>query len=76
VCDDDGAVVIPQNLLSFVAEEGAEHERMETWIVAEVERGTKLPGLYPMNAETRARYEASRHSGAPRRAVKGRARNP
>ena len=27
-------------------------------IVSEVERGAKLPGLYPMNAETKARYEA------------------
>jgi regulator of RNase E activity RraA len=60
VCDDDGAVVIPQNLLAFVAEEGAEHERMETWIVEEVERGAKLPGLYPMNEETKARYEAAK----------------
>ncbi len=58
VCDDDGAVVIPQNLLAFVAEEGAEHERMESFIVAEVERGAKLPGLYPMNEEAKARYEA------------------
>ena len=58
VCDDDGAVVIPQNLIAFVAEEGAEHERMETWIVGEVERGAKLPGLYPMNDETKARYQA------------------
>jgi hypothetical protein len=51
-------VVIPKNLVSFVAEEGAEHERMETWIVGEVEGGARLPGLYPMNDETRARYEA------------------
>jgi regulator of RNase E activity RraA len=58
VCDDDGAVVIPQNLVAFVAEEGAEHERMETWIVSEVERGEKLPGLYPMNDEAKARYQA------------------
>jgi regulator of RNase E activity RraA len=58
VCDDDGAVVIPQNLVEFVAEEGAEHERMEGFIVGEVEGGAKLPGLYPMNAETRVRYEA------------------
>jgi regulator of RNase E activity RraA len=58
VCDDDGAVVIPQILVGFVAEEGAEHERMETWIVSEVERGEKLPGLYPMNEETKARYQA------------------
>src|SRR5690242_11505728 len=58
VCDDDGAVVIPQNLVGFVAEEGAEHERMETWIVSEVERGARLPGLYPMNDDAKARYEA------------------
>ena len=60
VCDDDGAVVIPQNLVAFVAEDGAEHERMETWIVGEVERGEKLPGLYPMNESTKARYEAAK----------------
>jgi regulator of RNase E activity RraA len=58
VCDDDGAVVIPKALVAFVAEEGAEQERMEGFIVEEVERGAKLPGLYPMNEETRARYEA------------------
>src|SRR5512144_2289933 len=58
VCDDDGAVVIPQDLVTFVAEEGAEHERMESWIVSEVERGAKLPGLYPMNEATKARYAA------------------
>src|SRR5438270_5303513 len=57
VCDDDGAVVIPQNLVEFVAEEGEEHERMETYIVGEVEKGAKLPGLYPMNEEAKARYE-------------------
>jgi regulator of RNase E activity RraA len=58
VCDDDGAVVIPQNLLEFVAHEGEEHERMETYIVSEVEKGAMLPGLYPMNEEAKARYEA------------------
>jgi regulator of RNase E activity RraA len=58
VCDDDGAVVIPRDLVAFVAEEGAEHERMESWIVSEVERGAKLPGLYPMNDEAKARYAA------------------
>jgi regulator of RNase E activity RraA len=64
VCDDDGAVVIPQNLVAFVAEEGAEHERMETWIVSEVERGEKLPGLYPMNDEAKARYQAWKKSSS------------
>ena len=58
VCDDDGAVVIPQALVDFVATEGEEHERYETWVVSEVERGVKLPGLYPPNDEAKARYEA------------------
>ena len=60
VADDDGAVVIPQTLVDFVANEGAEHERLEEWLVKEVEKGVKLPGLYPPNEETRKRYEAER----------------
>ncbi|MDR3373383.1 MAG: ribonuclease activity regulator RraA [Ancalomicrobiaceae bacterium] len=58
VVDGDGAVVIPAALVEAVAEEGPEQERMEAWIVSQVEAGAKLPGLYPMNAETKARYEA------------------
>ncbi|GGE45460.1 ribonuclease activity regulator RraA [Actibacterium pelagium] len=58
VADLDGAVVIPAAFLGEVLEEAVEQERMEGWIVSEVERGEKLPGLYPMNAETKARYEA------------------
>jgi hypothetical protein len=33
---------------------------MEGWIMDEVAKGAALPGLYPMNAETKARYEASK----------------
>ena len=58
VADDDGAVVIPQDLVDFVAREGAEHELYESWVVSEVEKGVKLPGLYPPNDEAKARYEA------------------
>lgn len=58
VVDDDGAVVIPAALLADVLAEAPEQERMEAWIMEEVDRGAALPGLYPMNAETRARYEA------------------
>ncbi len=60
VADQDGAVLIPQGLLEAVAEAAEEQERFETWIMAEVERGVALPGLYPPNAEARARYEATR----------------
>ena len=58
VADDDGAVLIPKDLLDFVAREGEEHERYETWVVSEVEKGVKLPGLYPPNEEAKARYQA------------------
>lgn len=57
VADDDGAVLIPKDLLDFVAKEGEEHERYETWVVSEVEKGAILPGLYPPNEDAKARYE-------------------
>jgi len=60
VADGDGAVVIPAGLLDEVLKEAPEQERMEAWIVGEVEAGARLPGLYPMNEETRARYDAER----------------
>jgi regulator of RNase E activity RraA len=60
VVDDDGAVLIPAALVDTVVEQGPEQERMEAWIMREVEKGASLPGLYPMNAETKARYEKER----------------
>jgi regulator of RNase E activity RraA len=57
VADRDGAVVIPQALLDHVLQEGPAQEAQEAWIVNEVNHGAVLPGLYPMNAETKARYE-------------------
>ena len=60
VADDDGAVVIPQALLDAVVAEAPEQERVEAWIMDEVMAGAALPGLYPMNEESKARYEASR----------------
>ena len=58
VVDGDGAVLIPAALLEEVLAEAPEQERIEGWIMSEVDRGVPLPGLYPMNAETKARYEA------------------
>lgn len=60
VVDDDGAVLIPQKLVDEVVAAAPEQENQEAWIMAEVEKGAALPGLYPMNAETKARYEASK----------------
>ena len=58
--DDDGAVLIPKAMLDSVLSEAPEQERLEAWIMEEVNRGASLPGLYPPNAEQKARYEAQR----------------
>ena len=57
VSDEDGAVVIPQAMLDDLVATAPEQERFEAWVVSEVERGQPLPGLYPPNAETKARYQ-------------------
>ena len=58
VVDDDGAVLIPAALLDEILALAPEQERLETWIMGEVEKGASLPGLYPPNAENKARYLA------------------
>ena len=63
VVDDDGAVLIPAALIEAVLELAVEQERLEAWIMNEVEAGAALPGLYPPNAENKARYEASKTKG-------------
>lgn len=60
VVDSDGAVLIPAALLEEVAALAVEQERLEAWIMNEVEKGAALPGLYPPNAATKARYEESK----------------
>ena len=60
VADSDGAVVIPQALLETVTAEAVEQEVQEAWVVEEVRKGVPLPGLYPPNDETKARYAAWR----------------
>lgn len=60
VADQDGAVVIPAALLDDIVELAVEQERLESWIMAEVNAGAALPGLYPPNEENRARYEATK----------------
>ena len=57
VVDQDGAALIPAAYLQSVLAEAPEQERLEAWIMDEVARGVPLPGLYPMNTETKARYE-------------------
>ena len=57
VADGDGAVVIPAALLDAVVQASLEQELYEAWVVREVEAGVPLPGLYPPNEATKARYD-------------------
>jgi regulator of RNase E activity RraA len=58
VVDQDGAALIPNALLDDVIAHAVEQERLEEWIMREVEQGAVLPGLYPPNQENQARYQA------------------
>jgi regulator of RNase E activity RraA len=58
VIDSDGAVLIPAALLGDVVAAAVEQERLEGWIMTQVDAGIPLPGLYPPNDENKARYEA------------------
>jgi regulator of RNase E activity RraA len=60
VADNDGAVCVPQALAETVAKEAIEQEAFEAWAADEVMKGAKLPGLYPPNEETKARYAAAK----------------
>jgi regulator of RNase E activity RraA len=64
VADDDGAVLIPAALLEEIVTLAGEQEHLESWIMQEVQNGAALPGLYPANAETKARYERFRSEGS------------
>ncbi len=71
VADRDGAVVIPASLVDAVIAEAPAQDAMEEWIMAEVRRGVPLPGLYPMDEATRARYLESRSNPLPDRRQSG-----
>jgi regulator of RNase E activity RraA len=60
VVDDDGAVLIPAAFVEEILATAPEQERLEAWIMEEVEKGASLPGLYPPNAENKERYEKAK----------------
>jgi regulator of RNase E activity RraA len=64
VVDADGAVVIPAALVDDIVQAAPEQERLESWIMEQVDGGASLPGLYPPNEENKARYEAAKHQRA------------
>ncbi|GAA1532206.1 2-keto-4-pentenoate hydratase/2-oxohepta-3-ene-1,7-dioic acid hydratase in catechol pathway/regulator of RNase E activity RraA [Microbacterium ginsengiterrae] len=60
VGDGDGVVVVPPHLAEEVVDATLAQEEEDTWIAAQVEAGHPVDGLFPMNAQWRAKYEAER----------------
>lgn len=58
VGDGDGVIIVPKELAEDIAEEAKAMESYEKWVVDQVKGGASIIGLYPMNDETRASYEA------------------
>jgi len=58
VGDGDGVIVIPTALAEEVADEALAQEDEDAWIAEQVAAGHPVDGLFPMNAEWRAKYDA------------------
>ena len=60
VGDGEGVIVIPAGIAGEVAADTFEQEKLEEFVQLEIASGRPLPGTYPPNAETKARYETWR----------------
>jgi 5-oxopent-3-ene-1,2,5-tricarboxylate decarboxylase/2-hydroxyhepta-2,4-diene-1,7-dioate isomerase len=58
VGDGDGVIAIPRALAAEVAAEAVTQEAEDAWIAEQVLQGAAVDGLFPLNAEWRARYES------------------
>jgi 2-keto-4-pentenoate hydratase/2-oxohepta-3-ene-1,7-dioic acid hydratase in catechol pathway/regulator of RNase E activity RraA len=58
VADSDGILVIPPAIAGELVDECIEQEKEEAFIFEMVKQGNSVDGLYPMNAQWRARYQA------------------
>lgn len=60
VGDRDGVIVIPPALVEEVVDAALAQEEEDAWIAEQVAAGHPVDGLFPMNAQWRARYEEQR----------------
>ena len=56
-------IVIPPALAEEVADAALAQEAEDAWIAEQVAAGHPVEGLFPMNAEWRARFDAARGTG-------------
>ncbi|MDN3443051.1 fumarylacetoacetate hydrolase family protein [Microbacterium sp. APC 3901] len=66
VGDGDGVVVIPPALAEQVADDTLAQEIEDAWIAEQVAAGHPVDGLFPLNAEWRAKYEAATGAASDR----------
>jgi len=64
VGDADGVIVIPPAIAEEIVDAALAQEDEDAWIADRVAEGHPVEGLFPMNAEWRARYEAEVAQGA------------
>lgn len=60
VGDGDGVVVIPPDLVEEVVDATLAQDDEDGWVAQQVAAGHPVEGLFPMDAATRARYDAWR----------------
>ena len=53
-------VVLPAGIADEVAEQAAEQERLESFVLQRIAAGAPLPGTYPPDSDTLAAYTAWR----------------
>ncbi len=58
VGDGDGVIVLPPAIAEEVVDAALVQEEEDAWIARHVASGHPVDGLFPMNAEWRARYES------------------
>ena len=58
VGDGDGVIVIPPALVEEVVDDALAQEAEDAWIAEQVAAGHPVDGLFPLNAEWRAKYAA------------------
>lgn len=57
VGDAEAVIVVPRHLADEVGEDAHAQEQLERFVLEEIRAGRPLPGTYPPNEATRARFE-------------------
>lgn len=57
VADDDGAIVIPRDLVTEVVDAALEKETEDGWVAEQVAAGHPIDGLFPPKGEWKTRFE-------------------